>query len=154
VSRTQYQFTMGSPNLDDLNTWVPKLIDKLNQRKELADVASDLQSQGLQAYLEIDRDTAGRLGITPAAIDQIRYDACGQPLIWTIYREPNQYRVVLEVQPELQKGPTSLEKIYIPGLSNANAVAQGVTQSASGSAGNAGAGSSAFGGTPQGATPG
>ena len=154
VSRTQYQFTMGSPNLDDLNTWVPKLIDQLNQRKELADVASDLQSQGLQAYLEIDRDTAGRLGITPAAIDQILYDAFGQRLISTIYTESNQYRVVLEVQPQLQTGPKALEKIYIPGLSNANAVAQGVTQSASGSAGNAGGGSAAFGGTPQGATPG
>ena len=153
VSRTQYQFTMGSPNLDDLNTWVPKLIDKLNQRKELADVASDLQSQGLQAYLEIDRDTAGRLGITPAAIDQILYDAFGQRLISTIYTESNQYRVVLEVQPELQQGPASLEKIYIPGLSNANSVAQ-ASQGSTGSAGNGGAGSSAFGGTPQGATPG
>jgi multidrug efflux pump len=153
VSRTQYQFTMGSPNLDDLNTWVPKLIDKLNQRKELADVASDLQSQGLQAYLEIDRDTAGRLGITPAAIDQILYDAFGQRLISTIYTESNQYRVVLEVLPELQTGPTALEKIYIPGLSNANSVAQ-ASQGSTGSAGNSGAGSSAFGGTPQGATPG
>jgi len=153
VSRTQYQFTIGSPNLGDLNTWVPKLIDKLNQRKELADVASDLQSQGLQAYLEIDRDTAGRLGITPAAIDQILYDAFGQRLISTIYTESNQYRVVLEVQPELQNGPASLEKIYIPGLSNANSVAQ-ASQGSTGSAGNGGAGSSAFGGTPQGATPG
>jgi multidrug efflux pump len=153
VSRTQYQFTMGSPNLDDLNTWVPKLIDQLNQRKELADVASDLQSQGLQAYLEIDRDTAGRLGITPAAIDQILYDAFGQRLISTIYTESNQYRVVLEVLPELQQGPASLEKIYIPGLSNANSVAQ-ASQGSTGSAGNGGAGSSAFGGTPQGATPG
>ncbi|MDR2011664.1 MAG: efflux RND transporter permease subunit, partial [Rhodanobacter sp.] len=75
VSRTQYQFTLGSPNLADLDQWVPKLVDKLNQRPELADVASDLQSQGLQAYLEIDRDTAGRLGITAAAVDQILYDA-------------------------------------------------------------------------------
>jgi multidrug efflux pump len=151
VSRTQYQFTLGSPNLDDLNTWVPKLVDKLNQRKELADVASDLQSQGLQAYLEIDRDTAGRLGITPAAIDQILYDAFGQRLISTIYTQSNQYRVVLEVQPELQTGPTALDKIYIPGLSNANSVAQ-TSQGSTGSAGNSNA--SSFGGTPQGATPG
>ena len=151
VSRTQYQFTLGSPNLDDLNTWVPKLVDRLNQRKELADVASDLQSQGLQAYLEIDRDTAGRLGITPAAIDQILYDAFGQRLISTIYTESNQYRVVLEVLPELQNGPKGLEKIYIPGLSNANSVAQ-TSQGSTGSAGNSNA--SSFGGTPQGATPG
>ncbi len=91
VSRTQYQFTLGSPNLDDLNTWVPKLVDALNKRPELADVASDLQSKGLQAYLDIDRDTAGRLGVTPAAIDQILYDAFGQRLISTIYTESNQY---------------------------------------------------------------
>ncbi|HEX4480776.1 MAG TPA: efflux RND transporter permease subunit, partial [Rudaea sp.] len=151
VSRTQYQFTLGSPNLDDLNTWVPKLVDRLNQHKELADVASDLQSQGLQAYLDIDRDTAGRLGITPAAIDQILYDAFGQRLISTIYTESNQYRVVLEVQPELQNGPTALDSIYIPGLSNANSVAQ-TSQGSTGSAGNSNA--SSFGGTPQGATPG
>jgi len=152
VSRTQYQFTLGSPNLDDLNTWAPKLVDKLNARKELSDVASDLQSKGLQAYLDIDRDTAGRLGITPAAIDQILYDAFGQRLISTIYTESNQYRVVLEVLPEMQNGPKALSKIYIPGLSNANSVAQ-TSQGSTTSAGNASA-SSAFGGTPQGATPG
>ena len=152
VSRTQYQFTLGSPNLDDLNTWAPKLVDKLNERKELSDVASDLQSKGLQAYLDIDRDTAGRLGITPAAIDQILYDAFGQRLISTIYTESNQYRVVLEVLPEMQNGPKALSKIYIPGLSNANSVAQ-TSQGSTASAGNASA-SSAFGGTPQGATPG
>ncbi|HEX3894731.1 MAG TPA: efflux RND transporter permease subunit [Rudaea sp.] len=151
VSRTQYQFTLGSPNLDDLNTWVPKLVDKLNERKELSDAASDLQSKGLQAYLDIDRDTAGRLGITPAAIDQILYDAFGQRLISTIYTESNQYRVVLEVLPEMQNGPKALSKIYIPGLSNANSVTQ-TPQGSTGSAGNAGA--SSFGGTPQGATPG
>jgi multidrug efflux pump len=151
VSRTQYQFTLGSPNLDDLNTWVPKLVDKLNERKELSDVASDLQSKGLQAYLDIDRDTAGRLGITPAAIDQILYDAFGQRLISTIYTESNQYRVVLEVLPSMQNGPKALSKIYIPGLSNANSVTQ-TPQKSTGSAGNTGA--SSFGGTPQGATPG
>jgi multidrug efflux pump len=151
VSRTQYQFTLGSPNLDDLNAWVPKLVDALNQRPELSDVASDLQSKGLQAYLDIDRDTAGRLGITPAAIDQILYDAFGQRLISTIYTESNQYRVVLEVPPELQTGPEALSKIYIPGLSNANAVTQ-TPQGSIATAGNSG-GSSA-GGTPQGATPG
>jgi len=151
VSRTQYQFTLGSPNLDDLNQWVPKLVDRLNQRPELSDVASDLQSRGLQAYLAIDRDTAGRLGITPAAIDQILYDAFGQRLISTIYTESNQYRVVLEVKPELQTGPSALEKIYIPGLSNANAVTQ-TPQGSIASVGNSGG--LPTGGTPQGATPG
>ena len=141
VSRTQYQFTLGSPNIDDLNAWVPKLVDKLNQRPELADVASDLQSQGLQAYLTIDRDTAGRLGITPAGVDAVLYDAFGQRLISTIYTETNQYKVVLEVKPEFQQGPKALSRIYVPGLSNANSVAS--TSSATSTVG-----------TPQGATPG
>jgi len=151
VSRTQYQFTLGSPNLADLTGSVPKLVDRLNQRPELSDVASDLQARGLQAYLTIDRDSAGRLGVTPAAIDQILYDAFGQRLISTIYTESNQYRVVLEVQPELQTGPQALSKIYVPGLSNANSV----TQTPQGSIASAGSsGGSTAGGTPQGATPG
>ncbi len=120
---------------------MPKLVDKLNQLPQLADVASDLQSQGLQAYLNIDRDTAGRLGITPAAIDQILYDAFGQRLVSTIYTESNQYRVVLEVKPEFQRGPKALSRLYVPGLSNANSV----TSSNSSTSGV---------GTPQGATPG
>jgi multidrug efflux pump len=151
ISRTQYQFTLGSPSLDDLNQWVPKLVDKLNQRPELADVASDLQSKGLQAYLDIDRDTAGRLGITPAALDAILYDAFGQHQISTIYTESNQYRVILEVKPEFQKGPKALSRLYVPGLSNANsvtAVPQGSVAAAGGSGG------LTAGGTPQGATPG
>jgi multidrug efflux pump len=141
VSRTQYQFTLGSPKLDDLNTWVPKLVDALNKRSELADVASDLQSQGLQAYLELDRDTAGRLGITAASVDQILYDAFGQRQISTIYTESNQYRVILEVKPEFQKGPSALDSIYIPGLANANSVTSSVSSQSNV-------------GTPQGATPG
>ena len=124
VSRTQYQFTLGSPDIEDLNTWVPKLVEQLNKEPELIDVASDLQSKGLQAYLSIDRDSAGRLGITPASIDNILYDAFGQRLVSTIFTESNQYRVVLEVKPEFQRGPNSLNRMYVPGLSNANSVAQ------------------------------
>ncbi|MBS0194467.1 MAG: efflux RND transporter permease subunit [Proteobacteria bacterium] len=149
VSRTQYQFTLGSPNLDDLNTWVPKLVDKLRQQPQLADVASDLQTQGLQAYLDIDRDSAGRLGITPAGIDNILYDAFGQRLVSTIFTEANQYRVVLEVQPQFKQGPKALADLYVPGLSNANSVAQTPQGSV-----NSPGGSQPGGGTPQGATPG
>ncbi|HEY2345985.1 MAG TPA: efflux RND transporter permease subunit [Xanthomonadaceae bacterium] len=149
VSRTQYQFTLESPNIDDLNTWTPKLVEKLRQQPQLADVASDLQSQGLQAYLAIDRDTAGRLGITPAAIDNVLYDAFGQRLISTIFTEANQYRVVLEVQPQFQQGPKALGDLYVPGLSNANSVAQTPQGSV-----NSPGGSQPGGGTPQGATPG
>jgi len=149
VSRTQYQFTLGSPNIDDLNKWVPKLVDELNRQPELADVASDLQSQGLQAYLEMDRETAGRLGITPAGLDAVLYDAFGQRLVSTIFTESNQYRVVLEVKPEFQRGLKALSRIYVPGLSNANQVAQ-TPQGSVSSPGGAQSG----GGTPAGATPG
>jgi multidrug efflux pump len=149
VSRTQYQFTLGSPDLNELNTWVPKLVDALNRQPELAAVASDLQSQGLQAYLEMDRDTAGRLGITPAALDAVLYDAFGQRLVSTIFTESNQYRVVLEVKPEFQRGLKALSRIYVPGLSNANQVAQTPQGSVSSPGG-----AQSSGGTPQGATPG
>jgi multidrug efflux pump len=149
ISRTQYQFTLGSPDINDLNQWVPKLVERLNQQPELADVASDLQSQGLQAYLEMDRDTAGRLGITPAGLDAVLYDAFGQRMVSTIFTESNQYRVVLEVKPEFQQGPKALSRIYVPGLSNANQVAQ-TPQGSPSSPG----GTQSAGGTPQGATPG
>jgi multidrug efflux pump len=124
VSRTQYQFTLSSTDLKELETWVPKLVDALNKQPELADVASDLQARGLQAYLEIDRDNAGRLGITAAAIDNLLYDAFGQRMISTIFTEASQYRVVLDLLPEFKQGPQALGNIYLPGLSNANQVAQ------------------------------
>src|SRR5205823_5982468 len=98
----------------DLTLWTGKLTDKLRSLPQLQDVASDLQNQGLQAYVVIDRDTAGRLGVTPAAIDNALYDAFGQRLISTIYTQASQYRVVLEVMPEFQRGPAALESIYVP----------------------------------------
>ena len=77
-------------------------------------MASDLQDQGLQAYVEIDRDTAGRLGVTPAAIDNALYNAFGQRLVSTIFTQSNQYRVVLEVKPEFGHGPAALQDLYVP----------------------------------------
>ena len=114
VSRTQYQFTVEDPNPEELSLWVPRLVERLRQLGQLADVASDLQDQGLQAYLAIDRDTAGRLGITPAAIDNALYNAFGQRLISTIFTEANQYRVVLEVKPEMRQGLNAFDNIYVP----------------------------------------
>src|SRR6202008_352407 len=90
------------------------LVERLSQLRELADVTSDLQDQGLQAFLEIDRDTAGRLGITPAAIDTALYNAYGQRLVSTIFTQSNQYRVVLEVKPEFGHGPAALQHPYVP----------------------------------------
>jgi len=113
VARTQYQFTLESTDIDALSQWVPRLTERLAQAKELADVASDLQDNGLQAYVDIDRETAGRLGITPAAIDNALYNAFGQRLVSTIFTQANQYRVVLEVKPEFQLGPDALAQIYV-----------------------------------------
>ncbi|MDE2439420.1 MAG: MdtB/MuxB family multidrug efflux RND transporter permease subunit [Betaproteobacteria bacterium] len=114
VSRTQYQFTLSSPDLAVLSEWVPRLVDRLRQIPALADVASDLQDNGLQAYLQIDRDTAGRLGITVAAIDNVLYDAFGQRLVSTIFTQSTQYRVVLESKPELKSGLAALENLRVP----------------------------------------
>jgi multidrug efflux pump len=119
ISRTQYQFSVEDANPDELALWTPKLMERLRQLPQLADVASDMQDQGVQAYIDIDRDSAGRLGITPAAIDNALYDAFGQRLVSTIYTQSNLYRVVLEVKPELQRGLQALDGIYIVSPSGA-----------------------------------
>jgi multidrug efflux pump len=113
VSRTQYQFSVEDASAPELSEWVPKLTDRLARIPELADVANDLQDHGLAAYIDIDRATATRLGVTAAAIDNTIYDAFGQRLISTIYTQANQYRVVLEVKPGFQLGPESLRQIYV-----------------------------------------
>ncbi len=113
VSRTQYQFTLEDPSFDELSQWTPRLVERLRRLPELADVASDLQDGGLQAFVEIDRATASRLGITPAAIDNALYNAFGQRLISTIFTQTNQYRVVLEVKPEFKLGPNAINEIYV-----------------------------------------
>ena len=113
VSRTQYQFTLEDANSQELNEWTHKLVEKLGTLPELSEVVSDLQDQGLQAYLNIDRDTAARLGVTPASIDNALYSAFGQRLISTIFTQTSQYRVVLEVKPEYRLGPQALNDIYV-----------------------------------------
>ncbi len=119
VSRTQYQFTLQDANPDVLGTWVPRLTERLRQVPQLADVASDLQDQGLQAYVVIDRDTAARLGVSVAAIDNALYNAFGQRLISTIFTQSNQYRVVLEARPEGATGPAAIAEIYVPSANGA-----------------------------------
>ena len=113
VSRTQYQYTLEAADAKLLSEWVPRLVERLSQVSQLTDVASDLQDQGLQAYVDIDRDSAGRLGITPAAIDTALYNAFGQRLISTIFTQSTQYRVVLEVKPEFRLGPEALKEIRV-----------------------------------------
>ncbi|KVT60511.1 multidrug transporter [Burkholderia ubonensis] len=113
VSRTQYQFSVQDTDPAEMAEWVPRLVERLSRLPQLADVTSDLQDRGLQTFVSIDRDTAGRLGITPTAIDNALYDAFGQRLVSNIFTQANQYRVVLEVAPEFQKGPGALNGIYL-----------------------------------------
>jgi multidrug efflux pump len=114
VSRTQYQFILEDANPAELAEWVPRVVDKLQQMPQFADVASDLSARGLSAYIEIDRDTAGRFGITPATIDNALYDAFGQRIISTIFTNTNQYRVIFEADPQLKASLSSLSSIYLP----------------------------------------
>ncbi|MCC9007825.1 MdtB/MuxB family multidrug efflux RND transporter permease subunit [Pseudomonas putida] len=113
VSRTQYQFSLSSPDADLLSQWSGKLAQALQQRAELADVASDLQDKGLQVYLVIDRDMASRLGINVAQITNALYDAFGQRQISTIYTQASQYRVVLQSKDAAVIGPQALESIHV-----------------------------------------
>jgi multidrug efflux pump len=115
VSRTQYQFALTSPDSAELNQWTGRFLEKLRESPALADVASDLQSEGLQAFLEIDRNAAARLGISVASIADALYDAFGQRQISTIFTQANQYRVVLESTPEFQLGPEAIERIRVTG---------------------------------------
>ena len=113
VSRTQFQFSMESPDLALLEEWVPKLVGALRQQPQLTDVASDLQNRGLQVFLHIDRDIAGRLGVSVADIDDALYDAFGQRQISTIYTQASQYRVVLESENAGSIGPAALRQIHV-----------------------------------------
>ncbi len=113
LSRTQYQYTLEDADPDELAVWAPKMLDKLRTVPELQDVASDQAMGGLQLHLTIDRDTAGRLGVTPQAIDDTLYDAFGQRIVSTIFTQLNLYRVILEVRPEDRESPDALARIYV-----------------------------------------
>ena len=112
-SATQYQYTITAETLADLTEWTPKLMARMQKMPELRDIATDLQVQGLEAQLVIDRETASRLGISAADIDNTLYDAFGQRQVSTTYKQLNQYHVVLEVDPKYQLDPDALKNIYV-----------------------------------------
>jgi multidrug efflux pump len=114
VSRGQYQFALEDANPAEFAIWVPKLIQRLQQIPELADVATSYAQSGLSAYVDIDRATAARFGITPATIDNALYDSFGQRIISTIFTQSNQYRVILEADPSVQQSLATLDAIYLP----------------------------------------
>jgi multidrug efflux pump len=122
VSRTQYQFSLEDANPQELTEWAPRLVDKLNSMPQFAQVSSDISAYGLTAYIDIDRDTAGRFGITPATIDNALYDSFGQRIVSTIFTNSNQYRVILETDPKLQASLDSLSSIYIPTSTSSSSV--------------------------------
>ena len=121
ISRTQYQYSLDAPDKALLDQWVPRLVDKMKQIPELRDVASDQQNNGLGLLVKIDRDTAGRLGITPQNVDDALYDAYGQRQVPTIYTQTNQFHVVLEVEPRFRQDQAALADMYVPtGAASAN----------------------------------
>ena len=142
VSRTQYQYTLEDSNSDELNLWTGRLVDKMKQMPQLADVATDQQTGGLAVSLMIDRITASRLGISPSTIDSTLYDAYGQRQISTMYTQLNQYHVILETSPISQQGPAKLQDLYIQTNASAGGSGPGASSSFA-SSGSSSAGSNA-----------
>ena len=121
ISRTQYQYAIDAPDKALLDEWVPRLVSRMQQLPELRDVATDQQNNGVGILLNIDRDTAGRLGITPQNIDDTLYDAFGQRQVSTIYTQTNQFRVVLEVAPQFKTDSSAFSRLFVPiGSASAN----------------------------------
>jgi len=115
LARTQYRYLLSGPRDQELAEWSKKLMARMKTRPEITQVATDLQDQGLQAYLQIDRDAASRLGVSMAAIDNVLYDAFGQRLVSTIFTQSNQYRVVLEIAGAQRVGPQAIERLFVSG---------------------------------------
>jgi len=113
VSRTQFQYTLQDADVAELSEWAPRLLAALRSQPQLADVATDQQTGGLQVKVDVDREKASRLNIIAQAVDDTLYDAFGQRQVSTIFTQLNQYRVILEVEPQYQLAPDSLDKIYV-----------------------------------------
>jgi len=113
VSQAQYQYTLQGEDLNELNEWAPQLLQKMRAMPQLKQVNTDQQDKGLEANVVIDRDTASRLGVSANDIDNILYDAFGQRQVSTIYEPLNQYHVVMEVAPQFQQSPDTLQSVYV-----------------------------------------
>ena len=122
VTPTQYQFSLEDPNQQDFSTYVPQLTAKLKTLPQLADVASDLENNGLSVYININRQNAAQYGITPATVDSALYDAFGQRIISTIFTQTDQYRVIMTVDPAMTTGIAALNDIYLPSSSGSGQV--------------------------------
>jgi multidrug efflux pump subunit AcrB len=118
-ARTQYQYTLQDADLGELLAWAPRVLAKLKTLPELRDVATDQQTAGLELDITVDRDTAARMGVSARAVDNTLYDAFGQRQVATTFTQRNQYRVVLEIKPELAAGPEALSRLYLPAAGDA-----------------------------------
>jgi len=127
-SNAQYQFTLQSDNLDELNSWAPRLVRAMREMPELRDVSSDQQNRGLEVPVVIDRATAARLGVSTRMIDETLYDAFGQRQVSTIYSSLNQYHVVMELEPQYWERPDALSNIYVRSTTGQTVPLTAVTQ--------------------------
>ena len=127
VSRTQYQYTLEDPDVNELNEWTAKLVAEMRKLPEISDVATDQQPNGVSAHLEYDRATASRFNINPDQISSTLYDAFGQRQVNTLYTQSNQYHVILEVLPQFQTSPDRLSNVYIQGSTGTSTQAQSVS---------------------------
>jgi len=143
VSRTQYQYTLEDPDVNELNDWTGRFVARLKQLPELEDVATDQQTGGLAVALVIDRVAASQLGIAPSTIDNTLYDAFGQRQISTMYTQVNQYHVILESEPQFQQNPNILSHLYIQSNASSGATGAGAASSFA-SSGSSSAGSNAL----------
>ncbi|HYA40159.1 MAG TPA: multidrug efflux RND transporter permease subunit [Syntrophobacteraceae bacterium] len=128
VSRTQYHYALEDPDIDELNSFAPRLVERLRTQPELCDVSSDQQPRGLRLSVAIDRATASRFGITPQLIDDTLYDAFGQRQVSTMFTQLNQYRVVLSVKPDFKQSPDKLRTIYLRGTGGGQVPLSAITQ--------------------------
>jgi multidrug efflux pump subunit AcrB len=147
IGRTQYQYTLQDANLDELKTFAPRMVSRLQKVPDLRDVATDQQTNGLELDVKFDRETASRMGITAQAVDTALYDAFGQEFVATSFTQLNQYHVVLEVKPQYLTTPDALNGIYVPA-----GPTQSPTQALSSGAGGSGVASPVGGGGPPGSS--
>ena len=118
IGRTQYQFMLGAVDPKLLGDWTTRLMAQLRQNPKLEDISSDIQNQGLSAYIQVDRDTAARLGVSLSTIDNVLYDAFGQRIVSTIFTQSNQYRVILQASDDVSRSPDALNGIYLQSTTN------------------------------------
>lgn len=140
VSRTQFQYTLEDPNEEELNTWTNKLVAELRKLPQIEDVATDQMPSGNAVQINIDRVTASRLGLNPQTIDDTLYDAFGQRQITTLYTQTNQYHVILEADPNLQRRPTDLNNIYLQASSTSSSAGPSTMGSSAGAGAGGGGG--------------